>query len=269
MTEERTNGPIDIVLSREELLLVLDLMEADYLPGLDADPLGELNPDGRELALTVAARGLRARGLAQVNDDGELNLHATLLAAVGACAYASNTIFVYHWPAAGEVPTRYFGHVRDGDIAAHTRPEDVLHLFTVLPSKEQLIEQVLTACAYEEASSSDPFEFPVNGDEFVQVRELALGGKAQNATELLVSAGTASEAASAFVSTLTNAPRISVLQTLTQEEGESVLKRDFTVIQNSEYTWFIAPTSEDSENPALVVRSSGKDEIEALLNDSL
>ena len=64
MATDNAVEPVNIMLSRDELLLVLGLINTEYIPGLDADPLGELSTDQLVLALTVAGRGLRARGLA-------------------------------------------------------------------------------------------------------------------------------------------------------------------------------------------------------------
>jgi len=269
MTEDVTLEPINVLLSREELLLVLDLLQAESLPGLDADPLGELSPEGRELALTVAGRGLRARDLAQVAEDGGLTLHTTLLTAVGVCAYSTNTVFVYHWPENRENPTRYFGHIREDDVAAHSRPDDVLHLFTLLPSKSQLIEHVLAFCEYQDVPRNDLPEMAVTGEDFVQVRELASSGSAEEAASLLIESGAAQESASAFVSALAGSPRISILQTLTQEREDGVLRRDFTVVQDGQHTWFIGATSEESENPNLAIRTTTREEIESLLAECL
>lgn len=269
MTEDVTYEPINILLSREELLLVLELLQAESLPGLDADPLGELSPEGRELALTVAGRVLRARDLAQVGEDGQLSLHTALLTAVGVCAYSTNTVFVFHWPDGEESPIRYFGHVRGDDVAAHSRPEDVLHLFTLLPSRDQLIEQVLSFCAYQDGPQNELPEIGVAGEEFVHVRELAGTGATEEAVGRLVASGAAEESAAAFVATLADSPKVSIFQTLTQQGEGDVLRRDFTVVQGGQQTWFIGPTSDEMESPNLVIRSTNKDEIESLLAESL
>ena len=66
MANENSSQLVNILLSRDELLLVLTLLEAQYIPGLDIDPLGERSAEQQDLAFVVAARGLRARDLARV-----------------------------------------------------------------------------------------------------------------------------------------------------------------------------------------------------------
>lgn len=262
--KEATN----IRLSREELLLTLSLLETDFIPGLDNDPLGELNRDQYTLALTWAERALRARGLAQ-RFDGELKVHSTLLTAVGVCAYSQNALFVYHWPSGQETPLRYFGHLRGDQVVAHTRPEDVLHQFALLSSKAHLIDQALAACRYVETPVSPLAEFELSREPLSRARELANLGQSQTAAEQLIAAGAPTESAKALATTLAAAPRVSILQTLKQQADGSVLKRDFTLLQTRDQTWLIIAPPPANDRTTLLVKPAGKDEIEALLTAGL
>ncbi len=261
--------PVNLLLSREELRLVLNSLETDFIPGLDAEPLGELTSDQDGLVLTVAGRALRARELARPEEDGELAFHNALLTMVGVCAYSENVIFAYHWPPNQIIPRRYFGHIRGEDIVAHTRPEDVLHLFSLLPSKAQLIDQVLTACEFEERPSSGPFEFSLSSDTFASVRELAGNGEADKAIDLLVENDTPLETAKAFVATLSDSPSTSILQTVKQPGDGTVQKRDFTLLQNSRQTWLGLAATGEAENGLVRIKTTTRDELQARLAEWL
>jgi len=263
MSDKQEFEPINVLLSREELLLVLDLLRADEISGLDADPLGALDDEQRQLAVIWASRALRARQLAQLNEAGELMVHDALLTAVGTCAYAEKAISAFHWRAGEETPSRYFGHIRGEDVVAHTRPEDVLHLFTLLPSPEELLSQLLDFCAYEDTPSA-AFEMRVTNEIFVQARGLAGEGKADQARQLLIDNGAGRETAVAFIATLTQSPRVSILQTLERDGDNAVQKSDFTIIQNGTYSWFIMPVQEAGED-MLLVNALGRSEIENIL----
>ena len=260
---------INIRLSREELLLTLNLLETDFIPGLDSDPLGDLNRDQYTLALTWAERALRARGLAQRFDDGELKVHSALLTAVGVCAYSQNALFVYHWPSGQETPLRYFGHLRDDQCVAHTRPEDVLHQFALLSSKAHLIEQALQACRYVETPASALAEFEVSRGTLSRARELATDGQSKEAAEQLIATGVPTESAKAVAATLAAAPRVSIFQTIKQQPDGSVLKRDFTLLQNDKQTWLVIAPPTDDQNAPLSLKPAGKAEIEGLLTEWL
>lgn len=267
MNGNNTSEPIQILLSREELLFVLNLLQAGFIPGLDDDPLGELTAEQQAFALTVAGRALRARELAQLHPDGQWVVHNNLLLAVGSCAYAQRIISVYHWPANGALPRRFFGHLRENDIVTHTRPADILHLFSLLPSKEQLISQVLVACDLEDRSAPSPQELTVSSGDFVKLRELAGGGDTTGAMAMLVIHGTSPKTAQAFVSTLTDLAQVSILQILHGSPNGAVQKRDFTVLQNSQQTWLISAPANDTT--LLSVKTTTKDEVKTLLSEWL
>lgn len=269
MNGENPNQSTSILLSREELLYVLDLLQAESIPGLDDDPLGELAPEQRTLALIWAERALRARALAQVQDDGDVVLHNTLLAAVGASAYPQSTLFVYHWPAGAEAPTRYFGHVRGEDVVDHSRPDDVLHRFTLLSSKTDLVHQALTVCEYEETPTRPAFEFTLPGADFARARELADAGQMGQAQETLIAGGAAPEAAAAFARTLSGSPRVSILQSVKQGAGDAVDRRDLTLVATAQATWLIIAPVDGDETANLQIRMSGREEIRTLLEACL
>lgn len=269
MNGNNTSEPIHFLLSREELLFVLNLLQAGFIPGLDNDPLGELTPEQQAFANTVAGRALWARELTQLHSDSQWVIHNNLLLAVGGCAYAQRIISVYHWPVNSTLPTRFFGHLWENNIVTHTRPADVLHRFSLLPSKEQLISQVLAVCDLEDGSASPHQELAVSSGDFVKIRELAGAGDTTGAVGILVTNGTLPETAQAFVSTLADSARISILQILDQVANGTVQKRDFTVLQNSQQTWLISTPASDTDDAPLSVKTTTRDEVTALLSEWL
>jgi hypothetical protein len=269
MNDENAQQPVNILLSQKELQVVLDLLETDYIPGLDADPLGNLTAEQQSLALTVANHALQARELVQVQERGKLVVHNTLLTAVGVCAYSQKSIFVYHWPTNAENPTRYFGHIREDNIVAHTRPEDILHLFSVLPSKDQLVEQVLAVCEYRQVPASPAHELTVPGEDFAMVRLLADAGDTEKAIGLLTNNETPANTARALAVTLATSPRVSIMQTLKYVGAESIQKRDFTLLQNGQHTWLVIAPPGEADGTPLRVKTTTKDEVRALLAEWL
>ena len=96
MNDETSLPPLAVTISREELLAILNVLRSPTIPGLDSEPSGELTPEQEAFAIVVARRALLARGLAQLRADGEFLVQRGLLAAVGACAYAQDSILVLH-----------------------------------------------------------------------------------------------------------------------------------------------------------------------------
>lgn len=259
-----TTEPINLLLSRDELLLVLRSLGVETIPGIDSDPLGNLTPEGMEIALTVAGRALRAREMARLRQDGQLVLHNLLLTAVGICTYATQTAFVYHWPEDGAVPQRYFGHVRGEDFVSHLRPADVLHLFTMLPAKEQMVAQILQFCAYHEGEEAGNLEMGMG--DFGRLRQWVRQGERETAVSHLADQGADRETAAAFVNTLAHSPDISVWQLLRQQPDQTVAQYDCTLVQNKRHGWLVAPAAGDG---VLRVETAVKANLENILHNWL
>jgi hypothetical protein len=269
MNDHNDSEAVSILLSREELLFVLNLLQAEFIPGLDAEPLGELTAEQQALAFTVAGRALWARELAQLQPNGEWVIHNNLLTAVGGCAYAQSIISIYHWSANAVMPRRFFGHTRGNNIVSHTRPADVLHRFSLLSSKEQLMVQVLAVCEFEDKPASQSLELVMSSADFVGVRELVGAGNLTEATDVLVGNGVSPETTQAFLDTLASPLRVSILQTLKQVDDGATQKQDFTLLQNGQHTWLIIAPPGTADNAPLSVKTTTKDEIQVLLSEWL
>lgn len=256
MTLESAPQQVNIVLSRDELLFLLQAVKADFILGLDSEPMGDRSPEQQEIALTVAGRALQARGLVSKLDSGEIIVHNNLLEAIGTCAYPQQTLSIYHWPADSESTTRYFAHLRAGTVVAHLRPQDVLHLISKLPSKEYLIEQVLNLCKCSENLLDKDIHLSLRNADLTTVRTLAEEGKTQAAIDLLAQQGIQPETSTPFVEALTHRPHISIVQILKQQQNNTLARNECTIIQNERYSWLLLPQNENSST--LSVQSTNK-----------
>ncbi len=237
-TKPLTTEPINLLLSRDELLYILSLLGAETLPGIDPDTLGDLTPAQRTMAHQIALRSLRARELAQQRNGDGVAVHNALLAAVGVCAYPHRTLFAYHWPAGAEAPFRFFGHIRDNEVVAHTRPEADLHLLSRLPSANYLVTQLLALCECNNSPATSAADVLMATHDFAEARRLAAEGLATAALDLLLQNRLPSISAQALVNTLSVAPRVSIIQLLKQD-GDGVQKQELTLVQNAQHAWLI------------------------------
>ena len=265
MNDETGLPPLAVTLSREELLAILNVLRAPAIPGLDSEPSGELTPEQEAFAIVVARRALLARGLAQLRADGEFLVQRGLLAAIGACAYAQDAILVYTWPAGAQAPQRLFGSIRGDDVVLHTRPAEVLHCFTLLKSKAELMAHVLAFCEFDAAPPAVPFDFTVPRQDFADARQHAGAGNTAAATELLVRDGAPEAAAAGLVAVWANAPRVSVLQTVTQLSNQAARAREFTLVQGGQTAWWAALMPDEEATAPVRVKTVSSAEIRALL----
>jgi hypothetical protein len=245
------------LLSREETLLLLDLLEAESIPGLDPDPLGDLNDDQRALALIWAGRALRARELASVGENGELLVDEGLLTAVGGCIYWETALYAYHWPEPGSVPIRFFGYVREGQAVGHTRPADVLHRFDVLASAEGMVDEVTAVCQCQTLPDAPEAQFSLPRAQFVQARELAEAQKAEAAVQMLQEAGVAVETAGAFTAVLAGTPRMTIWQIVRRGEDGAVETRDYTLLVGDDAAWLVSLPAGGDEMEVRTVTAVG------------
>jgi hypothetical protein len=254
--------PVNVLLSREELLVVLRSLGVTTIPGLDDDPQGPLTAEQQALALTVAERALQARALIERRDDSWA-IHNALLSAVGVCAFPQKMFYAYHWPAGAPFPVRYFGHQRGGECIVHTRPAEVLHLFTRLPSVALMVEQLLAFCAWRDPAPAPRPGFSLNRADLAQVRSCAERGETAAAQALLIEHQAAAETAQALVETLAHQPRVSIIQ-LWRRGASGLEAREFTLLQNSTHAW-LWQTSETTAQ-TVYVQPATTPAVQALLS---
>jgi hypothetical protein len=259
-----------IILSREELLFVLQQLAVTTIPGLDKDPLGELTPEGHELARTLAARALRARGLVRSSAAGSepLQIHQTLLRMVGACAYAQQAIFLYHRDPHGNPPLRYFGHILGEDVVAHTHPETALHQFALLPSRAALFTEILTICACPEVVT-EVHEFTLPFAVFEQVQQAVGDEQWETAQHLLAHAHLTRASISAFLSLFAADYRLSVLQIVKQQMDNNVAQRELLLFQTGSVIWLAFAAKLPSGQNEMLVKTTNRAELHQLWSEWL
>lgn len=261
MDEQKNNTAQRIVLSREELLFVLQQLNATTLPGLDRDPLGELTPEGQQIALTVAERALQARGLVRrgQTNPATVHIHEKLLTAVGVCLYAQQAIFLYHRQAGQQRPTRYFGHLRENEVVAHTHPVTALHQFALLPSRDALFAELSAICACPVASPLQG-EFALPFAVFEQIQQVSNGA----ATRLLTDANVEPSTADAFLTLLATDYRLSVLQIVNQRPDGNIAQQEMVLFHNDQVAWLAFAVKQPSGQTEMQMRTMNRNELAQL-----
>ncbi|RME59878.1 MAG: hypothetical protein D6790_10070 [Caldilineae bacterium] len=235
------NANLQILLSREELLFVLDLLQANFLPGMEEDTEGEMDNKLRDVVFRVARRALQARELVRRRANGEYALHNSLLRTIGVCAYAQSRIFVYHWPSQGDAPVRTYFHIRGNDSVLQSQPEPGLHRFLLLPLA-QAPAQVAASCQIQVQETEPEQTFYISNTAFQSARQQMADGHVQAAQEILTQAGASATAAARFTAALAPAAAVSILQ-MVRQNGSGVQRQDFTVIQHEGRGWIVEPAN--------------------------
>jgi hypothetical protein len=262
MTAVNAQETITVSLSLEEVLTVLNVLETSSIPGLAAETWASLSSEQQDLALSVARRALEARGWAQTDDNGQLLIHRALLTAVGICAFPQRSILVDQWSPDGQA-TSLYAHTRDNDRVVHTQTRGV-HTFVLLPSEDALVQHLASVCKWNSGASATSLELTIPRQDFTQACDASADGAEAEALKILTRAGGAEKASSALAHALATSPRISIVQMVSSNDGQSAQERSFTFIESNGSSWLVAPVTED-ENAPLKAHSSTGSEVSTLL----
>ena len=223
---------LKVRLSREELLFLLFTLKTDFIPGLDADPVGELSQEQKNLGLVYAERALRARDLVAVNENGALVVREALLLMIGTCAYSPMMITLHHF-STYDVPKQMFWHIRNGVTVAHTRPDAPLHDFAFVPNRETLVQQIIDECTILIIEKNNYPEIATTNAILKTVREQATKNL-EEFIQTLVSQAVPTEAAKEICSILAGKHYVSALHLAVRQEDKTLLQE----VYNSRWDYF-------------------------------
>ncbi len=185
-----------VSLSREELYVIMRLLNASQLPGFDltwlnATPDGEV-PDNVRQTLDVAANALIARGYMSLQEPVEtekvqINIPSPVIALVGACIFGENSILLsLHTPDGPKLT--YLHQLRELGVV-HTVPLPDVHQFEALNGREGVLSVMNDMLNLQEQSVSTLPASKVLAVNMQIARDAAIAGKVDEAVELLVRGG--------------------------------------------------------------------------------
>jgi hypothetical protein len=226
------------LLSRAELQAVLALVEIDAFPGLTPDdPVGKLTPEQEAYGIICGERALRARGLAFINEQGEIRISNELLEVIGVCAYASNMLVVTHFPPGGNTARQFAISHLDEHYASHiTTPEGALHLLTRYDGKEQVatdICRLFESVKFPEESAI----ISLSEDALRRIRELVEGGNATQARIMMKEGDVDVSAGEKFISFLERSHDMVVLQAVRRVDVDAISLQTATFLYSQQAIW--------------------------------
>lgn len=253
---------VRVLLSHNELLVILRLLSVAGLPGLGPDPLGELSAEQQAYGLMVAERSLRARELATVDAQGNLLLQRGVLELVGSCALAQGTLIVTHVHAAEQRAVQWFGHRLDATFVAHFLPDPVLHQFAQVDDRAGLVKLIGDFAAWPDSPAAPVEPLALPADVIAAAREQA----AQNrdaARELLAAAGAPPASAAALSAILAQPHGVTVVQAIHRRDADTAAVASITVLANAGGLWLMSEL--DGEQGRYRLRPATRAEAEALI----
>ena len=260
MSATTTPALLQLLLTYEELALVLKLVQASTLPGLRPPQSGPRTAEEEQQSLMYAERSLRARELARLTPDGQFVVHKALLSAVGVCAYADQALLVQHIKP-DHTFVEFCGSQKDGAVVTHAQPEPGLYQLSVLQDPTELVAQALASCDCQNLKAAPGQTLTVADDVLRQARELAEQGLVNEATALLAANNEAASAAS--VAEVLAAPHaLSILMFLERQPDDSMRAQEITVLHSSQAAWLMTKLPEQDARHLRPITSA---ELEGIL----
>jgi hypothetical protein len=241
----RTSPPYTL-LSQEELQLLLGLLQAEALPGLDRDSFAGMSPEQKSFALLVAERALRARELAVLDrNDGRLLVNRDLLDLLAACC-APERMILTQQIAAGAQAGQLFNAYAGGQLAiAHLLPQEGLHLFLRMPDWTTLRQEVLNVCECQSLPGAPPGAMTLAAEVMRAGRDLAAGGKPDEAARLWSGVGADPAVAERLAGILAAPHRLVLFSLARRQPGKSPEVTELTLLRDDRYSYEMRPAGGD------------------------
>jgi len=201
---------VTVVLTREELAVILRLLGVTEMPGYDASwlraaPDGSLPADTRR-ALEVATNGLIARGFltdTSTGQEAQITMPAPLIAMVAACAFGEYSVLLAARNA--QQRNQAFLHELQGLGVIHTAPSGDLHQFDALNGRAGVLQIMATILGLDNQPALGLPPAAIDADTLERICDVALQGNAPEAERQLVQSGIPAPTAQPLAGALSNA----------------------------------------------------------------
>jgi hypothetical protein len=253
MSDLPASGPVNVVLTREEMALVARLLDRVWLIGHDPDPAGPLSTEQERTALLAAERSLRARELAGVDDQGQLRIRTDVLNALAIALFADVHLQFVTVTADGARRDRLIVRALGPEAVAQTTPAPALHRFLSLPGRETLPRFLAQAAlGTPDLEADDDLAFSAPADRLRAARASADRG---DASGVLAALGR-EPAETAFAHALVAPHQLTVIHVLAPLAGDQVAKQELTVLRTDQAAWLTSQTEGGPDAPYQVRTTS-------------
>lgn len=237
-TDASPGADARVLLSYNELLVILRLLGAGGLPGVGADPLGELSADQQAYGLLVAERALRARELARGDEGGGLLVQRGVLELVGSCVLAQGTLIATHVHTGDGRAAQWFGHRLDATFVAHLLPDPVLHQFTQVGDRGGLVKLFGDLAGWPDCPAAPAAPLVLPGEIIAAVRERAPQNR-EAAAALLAAANAEGASATALLDVLAQPYGVTVVQAIHRRDADAAAVASVTVLSHTGGLWLM------------------------------
>lgn len=257
MDEDYTT--ITIRLSQEELLFILrrTILDAPSLPGLGANPLGEIDTTTENLLLDAAGRALVARGILALDADSVPQIDSGILSIISVCVYPQQMVSLIYQ--SEQVQQRYYYRVPELAVE-HTFPYPGLHDFTVSTESDMGESVVRTLLSNITAGSSPTPTYEVAQQILPSPQDTDDLEHGRETLDLLIAQGVARDHAEDLVRTFV-APKFRLtVQIVYQPPPET--KQEIITLLAADDLWIVR--AENPNAPLVKIRGASLEHVQQI-----
>lgn len=243
------------ILTRAEVILILNLLERQGMLMLANDPPADLSEAQRAYGLLCAERSLRARELAAIDAEGKLRVDNAVLAPVANCVLAQRA-YTATLITADKRADQMHIYQQTEHFVAQTCPTAGLYRFVPLPNADAARDELVRALLLDlDPPASNTPAFRASGDALKQARAAADAGDAPAARAALVAGGVPAASADAFAKFLASPHNFATLHTITAQVDGNAAMQAITVLSNAQAAWQMVEGADGAFTLAPVTRA--------------
>ncbi len=257
-----TNQSVTLLLSQEELLLILMRYRLPLILGMNPELTG-LTPEQLDLLMGAAERSLLAREFLEVGPDGKPELDQTVLALSAACSQPEKVVVMIRTLASQKNETLTVNFARQL-VVVHVPMETGVHQFTALPDKNAVPGLLQASLSFEEPALHVIYRGTISEATYRKARELAPTNKAEAAGVLEGFGPMAGE----FAATLADLNSDATFFSITNPAGGGQPEGGFSLLQGGSLPWLLTFHGE-GENRTLEVQPATNEALQRSIKNLL
>lgn len=250
----------EIILSRNEFLVLLNMMQVSSIVGIDTETLIPENPDEHRSKLEQGHQELQDRGLVRVQADGTLTMPELLVLIARVVTRPEIAIISRR---ESELGSQLFVHyVIDEFVVEQTFPAEGKHRLETLANLDALFERLLTIFPVTSSQTSQ-ISISMHQDAFLEAEDAVEKGQMSKALSVFQTAGLKVTQTESLLQSLQQAQFSGNIALLRCQDETIIDARNPLIVQGPELAWTISqyPAGE----PHLQITSVGRSEFNALL----